>query len=104
MTVWNRSPDKASPLAEAGAKLAATPADLASQADVIITILTNHAAQNAVYDGPSGLLSGNAKGKLFIEMSTVQPHEEAALAERCGRRAASSWNVRRRNGRAGTAG
>ena len=82
LIVWNRSPDKAKPLAEAGAKIAATPADLASQADVIITILTNHAAQNAVYDGPSGLLAGNAKGKLFIEMSTVQPHEEAALAEK----------------------
>jgi 3-hydroxyisobutyrate dehydrogenase len=36
----------------------------------------------AVYEGPSGLLAGDARGKLFIEMSTVQPEAEVALAEK----------------------
>jgi 3-hydroxyisobutyrate dehydrogenase len=82
VTVWNRSPGKVEPLTAAGAKTAATPAALADAVDAVVTILTNREAQDAVYSGTSGLLAGNAKGKLFIEMSTVQPHEEIALAER----------------------
>jgi 3-hydroxyisobutyrate dehydrogenase len=81
VTVWNRTPDKVKPLILAGAKVAATPAQLAAQVEATITILTNRAAQEAVYQGPDGLLAADANGKLFIEMSTVQPHEEAALAE-----------------------
>jgi 3-hydroxyisobutyrate dehydrogenase len=37
MTVWNRSPEKTKPLADAGAKIAATPADLAKAVDTVIT-------------------------------------------------------------------
>jgi 3-hydroxyisobutyrate dehydrogenase len=80
--VWNRSADKAKPLADAGAKVAASPADLAANADAIVTILTDAAAIDAVYHGPSGLLSGDVSGKLFIEMSTVQPDTEIALADK----------------------
>jgi 3-hydroxyisobutyrate dehydrogenase len=82
VTVWNRSADKVKPLTAAGAAVAPTPAELAKGAEVVITILTDAAAIDAVYNGPSGLLSGAAGGKLFIEMSTVQPHTEIALAEK----------------------
>jgi 3-hydroxyisobutyrate dehydrogenase len=81
VTVWNRTADKVKPLAQAGAKVATTPAQLAAQVEAIITILTNRDAQAAVYEGPDGLLATDASGKLFIEMSTVQPHDEVALAE-----------------------
>lgn len=80
--VWNRSPDKAKPLVEAGAKLAATPVELAAQSEAIATILTDAAAVDAVYHGQSGLLSGEVAGKLFIEMSTVQPQTEIVLSEK----------------------
>ena len=80
VTVWNRSAEKTKPLAAAGAKVAATPAELASAVEAAITILTDGAAIDAVYNGPSGLLSGNVKGKLFIEMSTVAPKVETDLA------------------------
>ncbi len=80
VTVWNRSAGKAKPLADAGAKVAATPADVASACEAVITMLTDGAAIDAVYNGPSGLLAGNAKGKLFIEMSTVAPKVETDLA------------------------
>ena len=82
VTVWNRTPDKVKPLAEAGAKVAGTPAELAGAAEAVITILTNREAMHAVYTGGKGLLSVDAKGKLFIEMSTVQPHDQVALAEK----------------------
>jgi 3-hydroxyisobutyrate dehydrogenase len=80
VTIWNRSADKTKPLADAGASVAATPAELAAASDAVITILTDAAAIDTVYSGPTGLLSGDVAGKLFIEMSTVQPATEVALA------------------------
>lgn len=80
VTVWNRNTDKTKPLAAAGAKVAASPAALADAVEAVITILTDGAAIDAVYNGPNGLLFGNVKGKLFIEMSTVAPKVETELA------------------------
>jgi 3-hydroxyisobutyrate dehydrogenase len=80
VTVWNRTAEKTKPLAEAGATVAASPAAVAAASETIITILTDGAAIEAVYHGPSGLLSGDMTGKLFIEMSTVPPGVETALA------------------------
>lgn len=80
VTVWNRTAAKTRPLADAGAKVAADPAALAAASDAVITMLTDGAAIDEVYNGRSGLLSGDVKGKLFIEMSTVPPKVEIALA------------------------
>ena len=80
VTAWNRTPGKAKPITDAGATLAATPAELASAAETIVTILTDAAAIETVYGGPAGLLASEVRGKLFIEMSTVQPASSVALA------------------------
>jgi 3-hydroxyisobutyrate dehydrogenase len=82
VTVWNRSAEKLKPVTDAGAAIAATPAELAQIAEAVITILTDAAAIDAVYSGASGLLAGDVRGKLCIEMSTVQPHTSVALAEK----------------------
>ncbi len=89
LTVWNRSPEKTKPLVDAGATLAATPAELAAGVEVVITILTNAEALEAVYDGPSGVLSRDLTGKLVIEMSTVQPHDEIELGSKVQARGAA---------------
>jgi 3-hydroxyisobutyrate dehydrogenase len=80
VTVWNRTPDKAKPLAQAGAKVAASPAEVAAASEAVITMLTDGKAIDDVYNGPNGLLSGDVKGRLFIEMSTVAPKVETDLA------------------------
>jgi 3-hydroxyisobutyrate dehydrogenase len=80
VTVWNRSTDKAKPLADAGATVAATPKDLANVSETVITMLTDGAAIDAVYTGPDGLLAGDVKGKLFIDMSTLAPKITTGLA------------------------
>ena len=80
VTVWNRTPAKTKPLADAGAKIASSPAEVAAACEAVITMLTDGAAIDAVYNGPKGLLSGDPKGKLFIEMSTVAPKVETDLA------------------------
>jgi 3-hydroxyisobutyrate dehydrogenase len=82
VTAWNRSADKLQPVKDAGAAVAATPAELAQASDAVISMLTDAAAIDAVYNGASGLLAGDVRGKLFIEMSTVLPQTEVALAEK----------------------
>src|SRR6266436_6236601 len=57
VTAWNRSADKLKPLTAAGAAVAATPAELARNADAVITVPTDAAAIDAVYTGASGLLA-----------------------------------------------
>ena len=80
VAVWNRTPEKTKALAAAGARVAATPSRLAADCEIIISILTNAEAIDAAYHGKDGLLAGDVAGKLFIEMSTVRPAAEQALA------------------------
>ena len=80
VTVWNRTREKLEAVTNAGAAVAATPAELADRCATVITILTDAAAIAAVYDGSAGLLAGNVGEKLFIEMSTVEPQTEIELA------------------------
>lgn len=82
VTVWNRSANKVKPLVAAGAVAAHSPKDLAQKADIVITCLTDAEAIRAVYEGQTGLLAGDVRGRLFIEMSTVRPETEIALLEK----------------------
>jgi 3-hydroxyisobutyrate dehydrogenase len=82
VTVWNRSADKTQPLADAGAAVAASPTALAEASDAVITILTDSAALDQVFNGADGLLRASVAGKLFIEMSTVPPATSRALADK----------------------
>ena len=79
LAVWNRTSEKAK--AVSGATAAASPADLASHSEVILTIVSDDAAVKEVYQGPGGLLSGGAAGKLFVEMSTVLPATHIAIGK-----------------------
>ena len=82
VTVWNRTKAKAEPLLAHGAGWAGSPAEIARSHDIAISILTDAAAIEAIYDAPDGLLAGAARGKLFIEMSTVPPETVRSLAAR----------------------
>lgn len=78
--VWNRTSKKAAALLSTGAWSAETPAQLAEQSDIVIVILTNAEAQQAVYSAAqSGLLAASLKSKLIIDMSTVRPESSKAL-------------------------
>jgi 3-hydroxyisobutyrate dehydrogenase len=71
--VWNRHTKKTKPLVDAGARAFASPAALVEGCDVIIVMLLNDAATEAVYRSADGLLSARLNGKLVIDMSTIQP-------------------------------
>lgn len=69
--VWNRSAAKAAALVVDGARHAATPAVAATDADVVITMLTDGDAVEQVMTGPAGALSMLAPGAMWIQMSTI---------------------------------
>lgn len=81
LTVWNRSPEKAKPLTDAGATLAATPAE-AARAGLVVTMLADERAVEAVLEGPEGLLAGLPPGGLHISSSTIGYEFAERLARR----------------------
>lgn len=86
LTVWNRTRAKADDLVRAGARVAATPRDLAANADVVITIVSDPPALESILWGTDGVLAGLQRGSILIDSSTVSPalarRAAAASAER----------------------
>ena len=83
LTVWNRTPERAESLLAAGATLAATAADAAREADVVLTMLFDDAAHEEILfgakaDRPDGVLAALKPGALHIALSTIS----VALSER----------------------
>jgi 3-hydroxyisobutyrate dehydrogenase-like beta-hydroxyacid dehydrogenase len=81
VTVWNRTPEKARPVLEAGATWAATPREVAERSEIVFTMVTNTEAVQAVTEGPDGILAGLGPGKVYVDMSTASPANTRALAE-----------------------
>ncbi len=66
---------------------AANPRAVAASADVILSIITEDKGVRRIFTGTDGFLAGNVAGKLFIEMSTLQPMTHRELAPRSPPRA-----------------
>ena len=73
VTVFNRTPEKAAPLKDAGAQVAATPAEAAAQADFVISIVSDTAAVEDVVMGKGGILETIKSGTIVIDSSTISP-------------------------------
>lgn len=80
VTVHNRSHAKAEPLARDGAVLAASPAEAAVAADVVVSMLADDAAVERVMIG-SGALAAMRAGTVHVSMSTISVALSARLAE-----------------------
>jgi 3-hydroxyisobutyrate dehydrogenase len=78
---WNRTAEKAEPLAELGATVAASPADAAAGAEFVITMLTDADAVSASMERDNGALSAMASDGIWVQMSTVGVRGFQALAE-----------------------
>ncbi len=79
VTVWNRSPEKAEALQGDGAKIAASPAEAAQNADVIITMLTAGDAVMQVLFEMGAMRSARA-GATFVDMSSIAPSTSRDIA------------------------
>jgi 3-hydroxyisobutyrate dehydrogenase len=71
VTVWNREPAAAAPLAEGGAMLAASPAAAASDADVVVTMVADGDAVAQTMSGSTGALETLRAGSVWIQMGTI---------------------------------
>lgn len=81
VTVWNRSPGRTAPLAAEGAAVAGTPAE-AARSGVVLSMLADDRAVEAVAAGPEGLLAGLPAGGVHVSMSTIGVDTADALARR----------------------
>ena len=79
--VWNRSPERARPLVEAGCELASTPHDAAASADFAFSMFSNDEASRAIWLGRAGMLAALQPGALAIECSTLSHAWVMELAE-----------------------
>ena len=85
--IWNRTRAKAEPLAEKGATLVDSPADLAG-VDVFCTMVSTGKDVEQVYFGDNGVLSGDATPGIMIDWSSISTEESASLRERVTERGA----------------
>jgi 3-hydroxyisobutyrate dehydrogenase len=82
-TVWDRSPGATAPLAEAGALVAASPAEAVRDADVVITMLpTAEIVESVFFTG--GVAQALAQGAVWAQMGTIGLEATADIARRLG--------------------
>ncbi|MGH8503251.1 MAG: NAD(P)-dependent oxidoreductase [Gammaproteobacteria bacterium] len=87
LTVYNRNPERARPLEASGAVRAQAPREAASQADIVISMVTDEAASRAVWLGEkTGAVHGLREGAVAIESSTLTPEWARSLAKEITRR------------------
>ena len=79
LTVWNRSPERAAPLLKEGAKTAATVAAAIAGAEVIITMLSDGYATEALLADPA-VKAALRPGMTWIDMSSAKPEHARAQA------------------------
>ena len=73
MTVYNRTKSKAKSLLKKGAKWVDTPAQVATAADIIFTIVGYPQDVEEVYFGKTGLLTAARAGSIMVDMTTTKP-------------------------------
>lgn len=86
VNVWNRSPDKLVQVADAGAKVCASIAELVKASQVILLCLTDTAAvESVIY---KGIVENGSVNQLLIDLSSIHPDNTRQLAsvlkDRCG--------------------
>lgn len=91
LTVWNRSPEKLHDLASAGARIAATPAELVTQADILFLSLADTSVVGDVVFGEEGIASQAGEGKLLVDFSSIEPDATREYAEKLKQASGMQW-------------
>jgi len=81
LVVHNRSREPVQALAQAGARPAHTPAEVAREANLIITCLPDSPDVELVALGEDGLIEGVQEGDIYVDMSTIAPTVAVEVAE-----------------------
>lgn len=82
VTVHNRTREREAPVAEAGAKRAASPKEAASGSELIVICVSDTPDVENVILGKEGVIDGAAHGAIVVDMSTISPTATRRIAER----------------------
>jgi 3-hydroxyisobutyrate dehydrogenase len=86
---WDQNAGAKQKLAAGGLRIAADAGGVAADSEIVISSITEDNGARQIFTGPDGFLQADVSGKLFIEMSTLQPmtgRELAPLVEARGAR------------------
>jgi 3-hydroxyisobutyrate dehydrogenase len=86
---WDHNAAANKTLAAGGLSIAADPRGVAAESEIVISSITEDNGARRIFTGPDGFLQADVNGKLFVEMSTLQPmtgRELAPLVEAKGAR------------------
>jgi 3-hydroxyisobutyrate dehydrogenase len=82
LCVWNRTSSRMTPLAEAGAAVGSSPADVAARSDILIICVSDTPDVEEVILGKQGAIHGARAGLLVIDCSTISPEATRRIATR----------------------
>jgi 2-hydroxy-3-oxopropionate reductase len=85
VTVSNRTPARAEPLAKDGATVVKTPREVAARSDIVVTMVPNTPDVEAAVFGADGVAAGARDGLLLIDMSTISPAATRDFAARAAK-------------------
>jgi len=80
VAAWDHDAKATTAAADRGIRTVASAKAVAAEGEIVVSIITEDNGVRKVFTGPNGLLEADVKGKLFIEMSTLQPMTGRELA------------------------
>jgi 3-hydroxyisobutyrate dehydrogenase-like beta-hydroxyacid dehydrogenase len=80
-TVYGTDLTRSQPLIDRGLVWRDSPREVAAAAEVVFSMVTDDAAVRAITSGPDGILAGLARGKVYIDMSTISPQTTREVSE-----------------------
>jgi 3-hydroxyisobutyrate dehydrogenase-like beta-hydroxyacid dehydrogenase len=93
VVVWNRTPARVRDLVAAGATGAATPAEAAARAEVVLEVTADDASSRRVWSAADGILAGAAPDAVLITSATLSIEWITELGAECARRALAFLDV-----------
>jgi 3-hydroxyisobutyrate dehydrogenase len=90
ITLFNRTQSKAAELVDRGARWADSPRDVATQSDIVISIVGYPEDVRSVILGEDGALAGSKPGSVLVDMTTSRPSLAVEIAQRAADRSVAS--------------
>ena len=91
VTVWNRTPAKLASALERGARAAATPAEVAAAADIVLMSLLDTRAVEEIVFGANGVAAAPGAGKVLVDHASIRPDATREFAARLKRTCGMEW-------------
>lgn len=101
LLVHARRTESMDPLVQAGAIACDSPSDLARQADILFTMVSDTADVEQVIFGDNGVIEGIRSGSVVVDMSTISPSATRSMAERLRRQGVEMLDAPVSGGEAG---